>query len=115
MHLIFLLFFALLPGWSFGQGQNFSSDYKGEREPPFEKIYVQPWQIVTMPDGIYFCDEEGNRLKVDRLSADVDGMYVIRITHQCPCCGRCFEGKYLDEEYGCPLFQRKVSSRLWID
>lgn len=111
--LLTLLFALLVPQWTLARGENYSSEYKGEREPAFEKIYVQPWQVVTMPDGIYYEDEEEGMVKADRLSADVDGTYVIRITRQCPLCGRCFEGTYLDEEYGCPHFQRNVSSWLW--
>ena len=116
-NLLFLIFLFILfvPETTFGQGQNYSSDHKGPFEPPFEKIYVDPSQVVTMPDGVYYCDEEKGLLKARCVLSDYDGMYVIRITHQCPCCGRCYEGKFLDEEYGCPLFQRHVHPRVWRD
>ncbi len=115
MKTIAFILSLLIPAFSFAQGQTFSSDHKGPFEPPFEKIYVERSQIVTMPDGVYYSDDEGNLNKARAVSADCDGLYVIRIAHQCPCCGRCYEGKFLDEEYGCPHFQRKVSSRLWCD
>ncbi|MCE5318170.1 MAG: hypothetical protein LLG04_12525, partial [Parachlamydia sp.] len=115
MHKLFLIFTLLIPLLSYAQGRNYSSDYKGEREPAFEKIYVQRSDIVTMPDGVYYYDKDEGMCKVRAFSADCDGLYVIRINHQCTLCGRCYEGKYLDEEYGCPLFQRRVSSWLWSD
>jgi hypothetical protein len=112
---LFLSLFLLLPLLSSAQGLNFPSHYKGPTETPFEKIYVERSQIVTLPDGIYYADEEGNLIKAQCLRADCDGSYVIVIKRQCQLCGRCYEGKFLDEEYGCPIFQRKVSSRLWVD
>lgn len=115
MQKMFLIFALLIPLLSYAQGQSYSSDYKGEREPAFEKIYVQRSDLVTMYDGVYFCDPDEGMSKVRAVSADADGLYVIRIRHQCQLCGRCYEGKYLDEEYGCPLFQRRVSSWLWQD
>lgn len=111
---IYLLVFAL-PQMTFGQGQSYSSEHKGPFEPPFEKIYIDPSQLVTMPDGVYYCDEVEGMLKARCVLTDCDGMFVIRVTHQCPLCGRCYEGKFLDEEYGCPIFQRHVHPRVWCD
>lgn len=87
--------------------------YKQQCEPAFEKIYVKQCQLCTFYDGTYYFDEEGNSTKVKAVLHDYDGMYIILVKHQCPLCGRCWEGDEPDDEHGCPIFQREVLPSLW--
>src|SRR5215472_9174852 len=90
-----------------GQGLSFPATHKNPIEPAFEKIYVNSSQIVTMPDGKYYFDDNGKSTKAKAVLCDEDGMYVILINYQCPLCGRTYANSVPDDEYGCPIFQRQ--------
>lgn len=114
MQLLIALFLILLPQLTFCQGLRFSSDHKQDKEPAFEKIYVKSSDLVTLPDGTYYYDETGKPIKIRALLHDVDGMYIILVTHQCPLCGKCYS-KEMDEEYDCPIYKLRISPRVWTD
>lgn len=112
--LIIILLLAF-QGSLFAQGMSFPSDHKHPIEPAFEKIYVQGCQLVTMPDGLYYFDDNGGSTKVKTVLFDEDGMYVIVINYQCPLCGRTYANKVPDDEYGCPIFMRQVHPKVWSE
>jgi hypothetical protein len=102
----------------FSDQEYWTKGFRNKREfesspPAFEKIYVNPCQIVTFPDGIYLRHEDGQLEKVRSLSQDCGGSYVLLIKTQCPLCGRCYAGKDCPEGMGCPLYEVEVLPNLW--
>lgn len=95
------------------------SGFTGENscatEPPFEKFYVSPRQLVTFHDGIYYFDDNGYYTKVKTVLADCNGTYILIVNYQCPVCGRCWADNKPDDGYDCPIFQRKVAPGIWSE
>ena len=109
------LFLFLISAGGFCQGLSFSAEHKDPIEPAFQKIHVQPNELVSTPDGTYYIDENCQMTKVKTILGDEDGLYVILIRYQCPLCGRTYSEKEPDDEYGCPIFKRRVNSKIWLD
>ncbi len=115
---LFILFTAMWMAWTlsgFCQGLTFPPDHKTPREPAFEKIYVTHDQLVTFADGVYYYAPDGTSCKAHTVSFEEDGMFIITIKHQCPLCGRCWSETTPDEEWGCPIFKRRVHPKIWAD
>jgi hypothetical protein len=71
----------------------------------FEKIYVQPEQILMTQDGIYFLNNEGHLERTCALLSDSQGLYAIKQYYICPGCGWANDdGKCINTR--CPLFGR---------
>lgn len=105
-----------LPQGLFCQGMVLPPTYKQHKEPAFEKIYVKSWQLITMPDGLYYYDDEGGSCKIKTVLADYDGMYILVVRKQCPLCGRCSSGFETDsDEWDCPIPKPKIHPRVWVD
>jgi hypothetical protein len=111
----FILACLSFVGLAYGQGMVLPPIYKQCPEPAFEKIYIESCQLVMMPDGLYYFDDEGGSTRVKTVLSDYDGMYILKVKHQCPLCGRCFESSLREEEFGCPIFQRQVHPRIWSE
>jgi len=81
--------------------------YSNEKSlPPFEKIYVTPYEIYTTPFGSYYRNPSGESEMVSCISNDSEGTYVIIINRQCPNCGRCYHGDTPEKGYCCPLNEK---------
>ncbi len=85
------------------------------KEPAFEKIYICQNQLLTTPEGRYYVNPNGEQVKVRALLQDCEGTYIIVINHQCPLCGRCWEGAHSHDDYDCPIYQKEVVQNLWSD
>ncbi len=111
----YFLFFLLmvLPTMGFSQACKLSGRCQRPIEPAFEKLYVCQSQLVYLPDGLYYCNQEGKLNKVRTLLHDCDGMYIIIIRHQCPLCGRSWEFPPDENEFGCPIYQKEVLPDIW--
>jgi hypothetical protein len=109
------LFFFLISTSGFCQGLSFSAEHKNPIEPAFEKVYVQIDQLVSTPNGTYYIDDNDQMTKVKSVLGDEDGLYVILIRYQCPLCGKTYSEKEPDAEYDCPIFKRKINSKIWLD
>jgi hypothetical protein len=87
--------------------------HKSPIAPAFEKIYIDPQNLVYMPEGLTYFEEDGTRTKVGAVLHDCYGTYILQIEYQCPLCGRTYLNKGPDEEHGCPLFMHKVHPKIW--
>lgn len=85
------------------------------RPPAFVKIYVQRDQIVMTPLGPFYFNRAGSWEPIRSLSEDMDGLYVIKIQTQCPLCGRCYSGKKIPEDMGCPVWKQEVLPNFWTE
>lgn len=83
--------------------------------PPFEKIYVDPCQLVTYHDGVYYRDHYGRETKITKLMHDANGPYILVVYYQCPICDRCWTTPKPPEGCDCPLFMREVYPGIWTD
>lgn len=68
---------------------------------PFEKIYVNPSQVLSMPQGFYLKKSNGKLEKVHSISHDCKGTFVLKIYAQCTHCGRVFDGASAPEGLSC--------------
>lgn len=87
--------------------------HKSPVAPAFEKIYIDPLNLIYMPNGLYYCEEDGILAKVDTVLQDCYGTYVLHIDYQCPLCGRVYTTKEPDDDHGCPLFMHQVHPEIW--
>lgn len=83
--------------------------------PPFEKIYVGPNDLMTTPQGCYYVNRWGEKEKVCAVLNDCYGCYVIKITRQCPVCGRCCNDTKSPEGYDCPFGKVEIQPHVWAD
>lgn len=83
--------------------------------PPFEKIYVTPYEVLSTPGGCYYVSPTGEYRPIRAIRRDGNGQFVILISQQCPICGRCCSEKEAPEGYTCPYFQREVRTHIWSD
>ncbi len=81
---------------------------------PFEIIYVTPYEVLSTPYGSYYRNPSGEYEKVRSISRDGNGTYVIKVTMQCPICGKCYAGTTPDEGYCCPLNEIEVYPHIWL-
>lgn len=88
-------------------------EYKGEIEPPFEKIYVEQSDLCTFCNGTYYYDPSGEPHKINALLYDEQGMYILLIKYQCPLCGLCYNEKNPGGECGCPILKRRYGKYVW--
>lgn len=68
---------------------------------PFEKIYVSPCQVLSMPQGTYLKLPCGKFEKIHSLSEDYRGTFVLKIYSQCTHCGRVYDGTSAPEGWSC--------------
>jgi hypothetical protein len=108
-----LILCFLLAFFAQTESQESLYNHRPNSEPPFEKIYVQPYQLVSMPDGLYYYEDSKCPLKVNAVLQDEEGMYIIMVKYQCPLCGRSYRNKYPDDEHACPLFMKAVMPNIW--
>jgi hypothetical protein len=111
--LIWILIGIFFPGYIFSQGVSYSSNHKYPVEPAFEKVYVCAHQLVNMPDGLYYYDENGCSTKVKTVLGDENGTYLVLVNYQCSLCGRTHASKTPDEDFGCPLFMKQIHPKIW--
>lgn len=112
-HALLLYILLLFPTFLPALAHSTHGEYKGEREPPFEKIYVTHADLCTFCDGTYYYDEKGETHKVRTVLHDDQGMYILLIKYQCPLCGLCYDEKEPDGEHGCPIFKRRYTKYVW--
>lgn len=106
-HLLWIFTGIFFPAYLLSQGASYCSNHKYPLEPAFEKIYIQPNQLINMPNGLYYYDDCGEEIKVNTVLGDEDGTYIVVVNYQCPLCGRTYNTKTPDENYGCPLFEKQ--------
>jgi hypothetical protein len=94
------------------QAMTLPLDHRNPAASAFEKIYINPKQLVGMPDGLYYFDKRGYASKVGTVLHDCRGTYVLKIEYQCPLCGRVYLNKAPDEDHGCPLFMEEGRSEI---
>jgi len=92
-----------------------NTHYESAKPPPFEKIYVGPDNLMTTSQGCYYINSWGQKEKVCAVLYDCHGCYVIRITRQCPVCGRCCDGNKSPEGYDCPFGKIEVLPHIWSE
>lgn len=68
---------------------------------PFEKIYVTPCQVVSMPQGFFYKHLNGQLEKIHSISQDCQGTFMLKIYAQCTHCGRVFNGASAAEGWSC--------------
>lgn len=95
------------------QGLVLPPTYKGETEAAFEKIYIDRSQLVHMPDGVYYYDDNGQEIKVKTLLCDKQGLYILRVCYQCQLCGRTYIDRMPEDEEGCPIYERELMPGIW--
>jgi|GEM_PF-5891955 len=106
-------FLCVLPAILPALAETYHDEYKGAREPAFEKIYVKQCDLCTFCDGTYYYDEAGEPHKVGTVLHDDQGMYVLLIKYQCPLCGLSWDDKTPDDEHGCPILKRRYHKYIW--
>lgn len=67
----------------------------------FEKIYVTPAQVLSMPQGLFLKHANGRLERVYSLSEDYEGTFVLKIYSQCSHCGRVYHGTTAPEGWSC--------------
>lgn len=97
----------------FAQAVTLSDHHKSPLAEVFEKYYIDPSNLIYMPDGLYYCEKDDSMTKVGTLLHDCHGTYVLKVQYQCPLCGRVYTTKEPDDEHGCPLFMYKVHPKIW--
>jgi len=60
--------------------------------PSLEKIYIEPYQLHILPEGIFFLNEENCLESTYGVFHDEDGLYVIKY-YQCPVCRWWFDAR----------------------
>lgn len=83
------------------------------RPPPFEKIYVGPYDIRSTPEGIFHVTSIGTLEKIRALRSDCYGTYIIKFKQECPVCGRYYDDYKVEDGYDCPLSQTEIFPHLW--
>jgi len=102
------LLLIMLAAFSFAHSREENSS-----PPPFEKIYVTPYEIFTTPYGSYYRNPSGENEQVASISTDCEGTYIIMINRQCPTCGRCSRGKVPAEGLCCPINEKYDIPFIW--
>lgn len=68
---------------------------------PFEKIYVTPAQVLSMPQGLFLKHSNGQLERVYSISEDYQGTFVLKMYSQCSHCGRVYQGTVAPEGWNC--------------
>jgi hypothetical protein len=83
------------------------------RPPPFEKVYVTPYEIMSTPEGTFHITSSGTMEKIRDVRSDWYGTYILKFKQECPVCGRYYDDNTVKEGYDCPLSQTEVIPHLW--
>lgn len=111
---MFMSFFFVVEG-AMHPKQNIPCKYEKEFDSPeaFEKVYIDPSMILSMPYGTFLKHRDGSHEKVQTLSEDYRGLYILRIKSQCQHCGKIYTGKDYTEGWNCMLYEKEIVHHVW--